>query len=380
MSFKDSVAIIGMGCTKFGENWEMSHNDMIIEAAYEALQDAGVETKDIQAAWVGTQQYGGAGMSLSDPLKLHEIPITRVENFCATGSDALRNACFGIACGMYDIVMALGFEKLKDWGLRGLPENPGTAHPVMDQGITGPGQFALGAVRYMHTFGIDRTPMAQIAVKNHHNGNLNPKSHFHRELTLEQVLNAPIIAWPFGLFDCCTVADGAAAAILCRADMANSFRKDYMLIKGIGLAASPENRNPNFDYLGFPASTAAARQAYQQAGITNPFEEIDCAEVHDCFTWTEISDYEDLGFAKKGKGWQLIMDGVTTLQGNLPVNMDGGLKCFGHPVGASGIRMHYEIWKQFQGKAGPRQIKHPRIGLTHTLGAVVSCVSIVGTP
>ena len=380
MSFKDSVAIIGMGCTKFGENWEMSHNDMIIEAAYEALQDAGVETKDIQAAWVGTQQYGGAGMSLSDPLKLHEIPITRVENFCATGSDALRNACFGIACGMYDIVMALGFEKLKDWGLRGLPENPGTAHPVMDQGITGPGQFALGAVRYMHTFGIDRTPMAQIAVKNHHNGNLNPKSHFHRELTLEQVLNAPIIAWPFGLFDCCTVADGAAAAILCRADMAKSFRKDYMLIKGIGLAASPENRNPKFDYLGFPASTAAARQAYQQAGITNPFEEIDCAEVHDCFTWTEISDYEDLGFAEKGKGWQLIMDGVTTLQGNLPVNMDGGLKCFGHPVGASGIRMHYEIWKQFQGKAGPRQIKHPRIGLTHTLGAVVSCVSIVGTP
>ena len=381
MSIKDKVAIIGMGCTKFGENWEMGLNDMIIEAAYEAFQDAGIGSKDIQAAWLGTQQYGGAGMALADPLKLHEIPVTRVENFCATGSDAIRNACFGIASGMYDIVLALGVEKLKDWGLRGLPENPGTAHPVLDQGVTGPGQFALSAVRYMHTFKIDRTPMALIAVKNHHNGNLHPKAHFHRELTLEQVLNAPMVAWPFGLFDCCTVADGAAAAILCRADMAKNFRKDYMLIKGIGLAASPENtHSPSYDYLGFPATMSAARQAYKQAGIKNPLEEIDCAEVHDCFSWTEISNYEDLGFAEKGKGWQLITDGVTTLQGKLPVNMDGGLKCFGHPVGASGIRMHYELWKQFQGKAGPRQLKDVHIGLTHTLGAVVSCVTIVGTP
>jgi len=380
MSIKDKVAIIGMGCTKFGENWDMDPNDMIIDAAHEAFEDAGIETKDIQAAWLATQQWGDAGSPVAVALKLHEKPITRVENFCASGGDAIRNACFGIASGMYDMVLAIGFEKLKDWGLRGLPENPGSAHPVLNQSTTGPGIFALGANRYMHKYGIDRTPLAHIAVKNHHNGNLNPKAHFHRELTLDQVLKAPMIAMPFGLFDCCTVADGAAAAVLCRADMAKSFRDDYMLIKGLGLANSPKNNSPHFDYLGFPATVAAAKQAYEQAEIKKPFDEIDCAEVHDCFTWTEISNYEDLGFCEKGEGWRFAMDGTTTLEGKLPVNMDGGLKCFGHPVGASGIRMHYEIWKQFQGKAGPRQIKDPKIGLTHVLGAVVSCVTVVGLP
>jgi len=380
MDIKDKVAIVGMGCTKFGENWEMGWSDMVIDAAYEAFEDAGIEAKDIQAAWLGTQQWGDAGMSLANALKLHEIPVTRVENFCATGTDAIRNACIAVASGMYDIVLALGFEKLKDWGLRGLPENPGTAHPVLNQSPTGPGYFALSAVRYMHKYGIDRTPLAHIAVKNHHNGTLNPKAHYHRELTVEQVLNAPMIAMPFGLFDCCTVADGAAAAILVRADMARSFRDDYMLIKGVALANSPRNQSPLHDFLGFPATVAAARKAYEQAGITNPFEEIDCAEVHDCFTWTEISNYEDLGFCEKGEGWRLIMDGITKLDGKLPVNMDGGLKCFGHPVGASGIRMHYEIYKQLQGKAGPRQLKNPTVGLTHTLGAVVSGVTVVGLP
>jgi acetyl-CoA C-acetyltransferase len=380
MSIKDKVAIIGMGCTKFGENWDMGPDDMIIDAAHEAFEDAGIEAKDIQAAWLATQQWGDAGMPVAIALKLHEKPVTRVENFCASGSDAIRNACMGIASGMYDMVLAIGFEKLKDWGLRGLPENPGSAHPVLNQSSTGPGFFALSANRYMHKYGIDRTPLAHIAVKNHHNGNLNPKAHFHRELTLEQVLKAPMIAMPFGLFDCCTVADGAAAAVLCRADMARNFRDDYMLIKGVGLANSPRNNSPLHDYLGFPATVAAAKQAYEQAGIKKPFDEIDCAEVHDCFTWTEICIYEDLGFCDKGEGWRFAMDGTTSLEGKLPVNMDGGLKCFGHPVGASGIRMHYELWKQFQGKAGPRQIKNPKVGLTHTLGAVVSCVTVVGLP
>ncbi len=377
---KDKVAIIGMGCTRFGENWNDGPYEMIVDAAWEAFDDAGIEAKDIQAAWLGTQQWGDAGMSLANALKLHEIPVTRVENFCATGSDALRNACIGILSGMYDVVLALGFEKLKDWGLRGLPENPGTAHPVLNQNPTGPGYFALSAVRYMARYGIDRTPMAHIAVKNHHNGNLNPKSHYHRELTLEQVLNAPMIAMPFGLFDCCTVADGASAAILCRADMAKNFRDDYVLVKGLGLAASPRNQSPLHDFIGFPATVGAAKQAYEQAGITHPAEEVSCAEVHDCFTWTEFCNYEDLGFVEKGEGWKWAMDGTTSLEGRLPVNMDGGLKCFGHPVGASGIRMHYEIYKQFQGKAGPRQLKNPTIGVTHTLGAVVSCVTVIGTP
>ncbi len=376
---KDRVAIIGMGCTKFGENWLDGPYDMIVDAAWEAFEDAGIEAKDLQAVWLGTQQWGDAGMSVANALKLHEIPVTRVENFCASGSDAFRNAVIGILSGLYDIVMAIGFEKLKDWGLRGLPENPGTAHPVL-YSPTGPGYFAFSATRYMYTYGIDRTPLAHIAVKNHHNGNLNPKAHYHRELTIEQVLTAPMIAYPFGLFDCCTVADGASAAILCRADMADRFRKDYILVKGMGLANSPRNQSPLHDYLGFPATVAAAKQAYAYAGIKNPAEEISCAEVHDCFTWTEISNYEDLGFIEKGQGWKWALDGTTTLEGRLPVNMDGGLKCFGHPVGASGIRMHYEIYKQLQGKAGSRQIKNPRLGLTHTLGAVVSGVTVIGLP
>ncbi len=384
-TIKDKVAIIGMGCTKFGERWDVGPEDMLIEAAYEAYEDAGIDPKDIQAAWVGTLRSGEAGGIVADALKIRNIPITRVENWCATGHEALRNAAFGVASGMYDVAMAIGYEKLKDTGGGGLGVGRGT-NPVTQARATAPGYFSLIANRYFHHYGIPEDEgkelLAQIAVKNHHNGSMSPKAHFQKPVTVEQVVNAPIIAWPLGLFDCCPTTDGAAAAIICRADLARNFRDDPVYIKGIGFSVDsmlPHTR-PGFDWMGFEANREAARQAYEQAGVTNPRKDLDLAVVHDCFTITEMVIYEDLGFTERGKGPDEIRNGTFTLEGELPVNTDGGLKSFGHPVGASGLRTAYEIYTQLQGRAGPRQVKDAELGLCHTLGGPpqVACVTILG--
>ena len=391
-SIKDKVAIIGMGCTRFGEHWDKSVYDLIIDAAYEAYEDAGISPNDIQAAWFSTDHskevLSPGGNMLSSSLKLRNIPITRVENACASGHEAIRNAAFAVASGMYDIVLALGAEKLKDTGSGGLGTGRGL-HPVFEARRTAPGSFALIAARKFIELGITpeegRRLLAMIAVKNHHNGALHPKAHLRREITIEQVLQAPMVAWPLGLFDCCGNSDGSAAAILVRADIAKKFREDPIYLKGIGLSMDqmlPHNR-PGFDWLGFEATRSAARQAYEQAGIKNPRKELDIAEVHDCFTITELTIYEDLGFSSRGGGVIAdIENGAFTLEGELPVNADGGLKSFGHPIGASAIRMTYEVYKQLQGKAEPiqRQIKNPKLGLSHTLGGPpqVSAVAILG--
>ena len=387
-AIRDKVAIVGMGCCKFGENWHQGRDDMMIEAAYEAFEDAGISPNDIQAAWLGTTRSGEGipgGALLADALKLRNKPVTRVENACSTGHEALRNACFAVACGMYDIALAIGVEKLKDSGFGGLGTGRGTS-PVFEARRTAPGTFAFIATRYFHTYGLSpeegKRTIGKIAVKNHHNGAMHPKAHLRREVTLEQVLNAPVVAWPLGLFDCCGNSDGSAAAIICRADMARSFRADPVYIKGIGLSVDDMNpiARPGFDWLGFEANRQAARQAYEQAGIKDPRKEIDLAEVHDCFTITELINYEDLGFSPKGRAKEDIDAGTFTLEGELPVNTDGGLKAFGHPVGASGLRMTYEIYKQLQGKCGQRQLKNVELGLSHTLGGPpqVACVTIIG--
>jgi len=387
-SIKDKIAIIGMGCCKFGENWHQGRDDMMIEAAYEAFEDAGIAPDDIQAAWLGTTRSGEGipgGALLADALKLRNKPVSRVENACATGHEALRNACFAVACGMYDIALAVGVEKLKDSGFGGLGTGRGSS-PVFEARRTAPGTFAFIATRYFHTYGLSpeegKRTIGKIAVKNHHNGSLHPKAHLRRAVTLEQVLNAPIVAWPLGLFDCCGNSDGSAAAIICRADMAKSFRSDPVYIKGIGLSVDDMNpiARPGFDWLGFEANRQAARQAYEQAGIKDPRKEIDLAECHDCFTITELINYEDLGFSPKGRAKEDIDAGTFTLEGELPINTDGGLKSFGHPVGASGLRMAYEIYKQLQGKCGQRQVKNAELGLSHTLGGPpqVACVTIMG--
>ena len=386
-SIKDKVAIVGMGCTKFGELWDKGSDDMIVDAAYEAYEDAGVGPDDIQAAWVGTVASGMLGECLSSPLKLRNIPVTHVENACATGHEALRNASMGIASGMYDICMALGFEKLKDTGTGGLGVGRGF-HPTLEMRRTAPGTFAFIATRYFYTYGLSpqegKEAIAKISVKSHHNGALHPKAHFRREVTLEQVLNAPIIAWPLGLFDCCPTTDGAACAIVVRAEDAKKFRSDPVYIKGIGLSSGqmlPHFR-PNFGWTGFVENQEAARQAYEQAGIKDPRKEVDLACVHDCFSITEMVVYEDLKFSPAGKAKEDIDAGTFTLEGELPIQPDGGLKSFGHPVGASGLRMTYEGYKQIQGKAQlpERQLKNVNLALSHTLGGPpqVSCVTIIG--
>jgi len=384
---KDKVAIVGMGCTKFGENWEQDGDDLIVEAAYEALEDAGIELKDVQAAWAGTRYTGITGLRLSAPLKLQYIPVTRVENLCASGAEALRAATYAVAAGACDIALAIGFEKLKDTGLMGLPSTPIKVSPIQEY-LFPPSNFSMMAVRYFEHHNIDplegKRLLAQIAVKNHHNGNLAPKAHFHQEITLEQAMNAPIISWPLGVFDCCGVSDGAAAAIITRADMAGNFRDDPIYIKALAICAGPRDGliSTNYDFTHIEENLRGGKMAYAEAGISDPFKELSVAEVHDCFTITELTIYEDLGWCPRGRAKDYIENGTFTLEGELPVNADGGLKCFGHPIGASGLRMMYEVYKQLQGKAGPRQVKNPKLGLTHNLGGIpgggVCSVCIVG--
>lgn len=381
---RDKVAIIGAACTKFGDNFDQSYEDMVVEAAFGAFADAGIEPERVEAAWLGTYSpYAGRGkasVSLADALRLYGKPISRVENFCATGTDAFRNAAMAVASGMYDVVLVVGAEKLKDRPVRGLARE--AAHPYMAEGLTAPGIFAMAANRYFHRFGGGKPALAKVAVKNHYNGARNPKAHFQMEVSEEQVLNAPMVCDPLGLFDCCPTTDGAAAVVLSRADIARQFRDDYVLVKGLGLAVHtgrPWNEG-DFEYVGFPSTRAAAAEAYQMSGIADPVKEIDLAEVHDCFTWTEISNYEDLGFCKKGEGVHFIGEGRSALSGDMPVNTSGGLKSFGHPIGASGVRMIYEVVTQLRGQAGARQVKDPELGLVHNLGGpgAVACVVVLG--
>jgi acetyl-CoA C-acetyltransferase len=395
-SIKNKVAIIGMGCTKFGELWDKDLNDLAVEAAYEAYADAGIEPKDIQAAYYGNYvtSLPGTGQPLAVALKLDYKPITRVENMCATGSEALRNAAYAVASGAYDIVLALGVEKLKDSGYSGLPDSEmcagmyGVPHTYRTRTVTAPGHFALMATRYFAQYGLTdregRELLAKIMVKNHHNGSMHPKAHFQREITMDAVLNAPIVSYPLGLFDCCGVSDGAAAAIVTRADMAKKFRADPVFIKALQISVGPHEGflSQTYDFAHVEETYRAGLAAYAEAGIKNPADEISLAEVHDCFSITEAVIYEDLQFCGRGEAKKAVESGMFNIDGKLPVNTDGGLKCFGHPIAASGLRMMYEIYKQLQGKAGPRQIKNPRLGLTHNLGgapggASVS-VSIVG--
>ena len=375
---KDKAAIVGMGCTKFGELWGKSVADLMIEAAYEAFEDAAIEASQVQAAWIGTVFSGLTAMTLA-PLRLSYIPITRVENMCATGSEALRAATYAIAAGACDVALAIGVEKLKDSGQTGLagPAVVGSSTigtSGVAPGYSPPASFAYLATRYFHAYNIDpeegKRLLAKIAVKNHRNGSLNPKAHFQNELTEEQVINAPSVAWPLGLFDCCGVSDGAAAAIVTRADLAKNFRKDPIYIKAssICVGAREGAMRQDYDFLHIEENVRASKKAYLDAGIRDPRKELSIAEVHDCFTIHEMIVYEDLGFTPRGKAKEDVEASTFALGGELPVNTDGGLKCFGHPLGASGLRMMYEVYKQLQGKAGARQVKNPRLGLTHNLG------------
>jgi acetyl-CoA C-acetyltransferase len=389
-SLKDRVAIVGMGCTKFGEQWDKSTEDLAVEALFEALEDAGIEKKEIEACYLATSMssmLGVGGAIAADSLKLRDIPIIRNENYCTSGHIALLEACMAVASGAYETVLALGVEKLKDTGYPGLGAGRGI-HPIYEARRTSPGSFGLIATRYFEQYGLSpeegKITLAKIEVKNHDNGSRCPKAHFKNKITIEQVMKAPIIAWPLGLFDCCGNSDGGACAIVTTPEKAKALRPDPIYLKGFGIAmdAMIPHFRPGFSWTSFNALIKSSAKAYEMAGIKNPREELSLAEVHDCFSITELLIYEDFGFSKRGRAKEDIDAGFFERDGGLPVNVDGGLKCFGHPVGASGLRMTYEIYKQLQGKADlpERQIKNPRLGLANTFGGPpqISAVAIFG--
>jgi len=394
MGLANEVAIIGVGTTRFGENFELSYMDMVREAGFMAMKDAGITPPQIEAAWLGTcyayayTTEGNAGTSLAEPLRLYNIPITRVSNYCATGMDAVRNAAMSIAAGEYDVVLVVGVEKMRDVEPRGslVSQHVEQGHPLYAKGRSAPGMFAMMANRYFDTYGDSKREMGLVSVKNHFNGSLNPNAHFRKPIKLEQALNAQMVAAPLGLFDCCPTTDGAAAMVLTRASLASQFKKDYSIIRGLGMSVTSGYFEAQFrqdwDFLGFPATQKAAEMAYRHAGITNPREEIDVVECHDCFTITEILNYEDLGLCNRGDGRLMAREGETSLEGAMPVNPSGGLKSCGHPIGASGVRMMAEIHHQVLGQAGKKQVKDAKTGLAHTLGGpgAVSCVAVIGRP
>ncbi len=366
-ALRDRVAIVGVGCCQFGENWDRSPSDMIVDAAYEAYADAGIDDpqRRIDAVFTGSIYSSKGPHECSDALKLWK-PVTMVSNYCATGTDAFRCAVFSIAAGVYDTVLVVGYDKPKDRGVAG----PSVVmSQVRDLPQTPAGWFALCAARYFDKFGAGREDLARIAVKNHHNGTLAPKSFLKREIPLEDALNARMISWPFGLYDCAAQTDGAAAAILTRRERAREFRPDPVWVKAVTVWAGPNpQKDPDNDFLAWKPTQHAAREAYRQAGIDDPRRQIQVAQVHDCFTLTELLSYEDLGFCEKGAAKEHVAAGRFALGGELPVNTDGGLKSFGHPTGATGVRMLYENVLQLQGRAGARQVESPELALSHNIG------------
>jgi acetyl-CoA C-acetyltransferase len=388
---KDRVAIVGMGCTPFAEAFDKGTDDLLVAASEEAFASAGVDRQDVDAYWLGTAQSGMSGMTLAKPLGLEGKPVTRVENMCATGSEALRQACYAVTSGAYDLAMAVGVEKVKDSGYQGL-----NAFPIPGDGtartLTAAAMFSMVVPAYAERYGVDlaelKQSLAHIAAKNHRNGARNPRAQFRREVTEEQILAGPRVAGELGVFDCAGVADGAAAAVVVRAEDAMRFTDKPLYVKALSFVAGNGSglTDPSYDYTTFPEIVACAADAYRQAGISDPRRQLAMAEVHDCFTPTELVLMEDLGFAERGTAWKEVLAGAFDLDGDLPINPDGGLKSFGHPVGASGLRMLFEAWLQLRGEAPEeRRIATADRGLalTHNLGGypgeMVSFVSILGT-
>jgi len=350
---KDKVAILGMGCSKFGERWDKEADDLMVEAYEEALADAGIETKQINAAWLSTaiedQHVGKSGVPLAIALRLPYIPVTRVENYCASGTEAFRGAVYAVASGAADIALAMGVEKLKDTGYGGLPQRSrGVLNSMSWANFSAPGSFAQLAAAYRAKNGTSaeelKRAMAQISVKSHDNGAKNPKAHLRNKINIDTVLGAPTVAEPLGLYDCCGVSDGAACAIVTTPEIAKSLGKhDIVSVKALQLSVSngQEASHNSWDGSHFVTTRTASKRAYTEAGIEDPRKELSLIEVHDCFSITELVTMEDLFISKEGEAVKDILDGFYNADGGVPCQIDGGLKCFGHPIGASGLRMLY---------------------------------------
>jgi acetyl-CoA C-acetyltransferase len=379
------VAVVGAGLIKFGELFDQSYEQMAAGAFRAALDavDKGIEPSQIDAAIVATQrgtlwgQEGIGGNTVPTALGISGIPCTRVENACPSGSDAFRIGAMVVASGVHDGGVVIGVEKMRDKSTEeGLLARAAGGHPIYTRGESAPVLFAPFATRHMHEFGTTREMLASVAVKNHHNGKLDPYAHFQDEVTVEQVLKAPAVCSPLHLLDCCPQTDGAAAVLLVNAERAGEFTDKPVYVAGFGVATDHPYLHEKSTFVGLPATTKAAERAYAMAGV-GP-SDIDMAEVHDCFTITEILDIEDLGFCDKGKGGVMSIEGETALGGRIPVNPSGGLLAKGHPIGATGVAQLTECWWQLRGDADGRQVEiRNGFALQHNVGGRGSGVSVV---
>lgn len=379
------VAVVGAGLIKMGELFDQSFETMAAGAfnAAVASVDKGFDPKAVEAAFVATQrgtlwgQEGISGNTVPTAIGLAGIACTRIENACPSGSDAFRVGAMAVASGVYDLVLVIGVEKMRDKSTEeGLLSRAASGHPILTRGETAPVLFAPFATRHMHEFGTTREMLASVAVKNHHNGSLDPYAHFQNEITIEQVLASPAVCTPLHLLDCCPQTDGAAAVLLAPADRAHEFTDRPVYVAGFGVATDHPYLHEKSSFVGLQATVEAAKRAYAMAGVEP--SDIDMAEVHDCFTITEILDIEDLGFVEKGKGGIASLNGETALTGRIPVNPSGGLLAKGHPIGATGIAQLTECWWQLRNEAGERQVEMRNgLALQHNVGGRGSGVSVV---
>ena len=378
------VAMVGAGMTRFGEHFGIGIKELIPMAVSEAVAnvDKGFDRSDVEAAWFGelVSTDGFASGILADSCGLLDIPVSRLENACATGNDAIRHGVLGVASGFYDVVLVVGADKVREtsarstfWDWMSMTRDMAWDFPL---GLVAPANFALHVSRYLYESPATREHLAMVAVKNHRQGVSNPKAQMRFEITIEQVLNAPIVVDPFGLYDCTPQSDGAAAALLVAEDVVDRYTDKPVWVRGVGLGLDRVMHAHKPDMTTFPATVKAAKQAYAMAGV-GPGD-IDVAESHDCFTGVELINYEDLGFCDKFDAYKLVEAGDTSMGGRIPVNPSGGLKAKGHPPGATGVAQCFELFEQLRGDAC-NQVDGARIGLAHNIGGptAVSAVTIL---
>ena len=380
------VAIVGAGMTPFAEHFELGIKDLVPMAFAECVAhvDNGIDKSEIQAAWFGelSTTDGFPSGILADTLDLTDVPVSRVENACATGNDAIRHGALAIAAGMYDVVLVVGADKVREtasyttfWEWAAMTRDNAWDYPL---GLVAPANFALHVQRYLHESPATREHMAMVAVKNHFHAVKNPKAQLRYEITVEQALNAPMVADPFGLYDCTPQSDGAAAVILAAEGVVDRYTSRPVWVRGVGLGVDRVMHQHKKDLTTFPPTIRAAKAAMTMAGMTP--RDIDVAEVHDCFTGVELISYEDLGFASRFEAYKLIEAGETYVGGSIPVNPSGGLKAKGHPPGATGVAQCYELFNQLRGEA-ENQVDGARVGLAHNVGGptAVSAVTILSS-
>jgi acetyl-CoA C-acetyltransferase len=378
------VAVIGVGCTQFGERWDTSFRELFVEAGTLAIEDAGIGGESIDALYVGNMSAGRfveqehIGALIADYAGLTRagnVPATRVEAACASGGLAFRQAVLAVASGMEDIVVAAGVEKMTDAG-----DSTDVLAAAADRewegfaGATFPGLYAMIATDYMHRYPLTREQLAMVAVKNHFHGSMNPLAQFQNEIRIETVLRSTLVADPLRLFDCSPVSDGSAAVVVAPLERAREFCDTPVTVIGTAQASDTIALHDRRDISTLDASVAAGNRVFERARIER--RDIDLVEVHDCFTIAEICAVEDLGFVKKGEAGRFYEEGQAYIGGELPVNTSGGLKACGHPVGATGIKQVYEVVTQLRGEAGRRQVDGAEIGMTQNVGgsgATVVC-------